>query len=232
MGRRGRWRRVRVGPSEALGLGQRLWLLDFYRGVAHAYLCFWVPACVHLELSLIEVYFILCCCCLSFVPSFIQHWLDTYMPSSGDIKKNESRSLPSKISQDFQICDSITSARSRSVQRSSRSSLYSVLCVLFPFHVLAASITDPVEKKWGVNTLGLEEVSYPSLPSGCWACCAHGFLWSCPGVLQSLYHVAKEVPPLNPNQKQIKGGIWQGASLSQRAFYCCGEMAGPEEGLL
>lgn len=47
----GKWRRVRVEPSKALGLGSGLWL--FGSKVWHMHiLCFGVPECVHLDTAL------------------------------------------------------------------------------------------------------------------------------------------------------------------------------------
>lgn len=53
-----------------------------------------------------------------------------------------------------------------------------------------------------------------------------------PGLVQRSYRPAGDVPPLHPHWRQIKGGLWQGASVPQKAFYSCAETAGSQEGLL
>lgn len=64
----------------------------------------------------------------SFIPSFSQHLVGTYVPKSGDTKKNKLRFPPSRISQAFQVCSSVISARKRSVQSSG---LLILICILF-----------------------------------------------------------------------------------------------------
>lgn len=172
------------------------------RVVSHMqFLCFGVPECTSGALTCWK-YFILCCCLflhysiysISIGHAFAENWKHT---------KNKLRFPPSRVSQAFPICNSLISTRWRPV------TCAKFLAFSVP-HVSSSVSASPGKEKEGANTTGWEEVSSPPpplRPSGYWACCTHGLLLCSPGVLLRSHHLAREMTPLNPDQRRIMGNL-------------------------
>lgn len=89
-----------MGPSKALDLGQGLGYVHLRDCTCRLFAC--GDLGVHIWSSLAQVYFILCCC-------LFLHLFNTDVLISGDTKEKRFRSLSSRISWAFQICNSVIS---------------------------------------------------------------------------------------------------------------------------